>query len=106
VEQEKIREEIRQEKLAEVKEEVFMVNEFEEMRKENEKMNEKLENEDGFNLGLFNFNKTYTPIVDLQKISAFKRNDEHVDLSIKRQRKELNVDYENVPIVNPNKENE
>eukprot|EP00801_Mesodinium_rubrum_P003866 Mrub_03867.p1 GENE.Mrub_03867~~Mrub_03867.p1 ORF type:complete len:454 (+),score=142.25 Mrub_03867:106-1362(+) len=105
-EQERIREEIRQEKLAEVKEEICMVNEFDEMLKENEKMNEKLENEDGFNLGLFNFNKSHMPEVDVQKMSAFKRNDEHVDLSIKRQRKELNIDYENVPIVNPNKEKE
>lgn len=105
-EQERIREEIRQEKLAEVKEEICMVNEFEEMRKENQQLNQKLENEDDYNLGLCNFNKSHVSVVDLQNLSVFKRIDEHVDLSTKRQRKELNVDYENVPVVNPNKDNE
>lgn len=104
LEQQQIRDEIRQEKLAEVKEELFYVNEFDEMRKENERLNQQLEQEDEYGLGLLNIQKTDHVATTLP--SAFKKTDDYVDLSIKRQRKELNVDYANTPVLNPNKENE
>lgn len=74
------------------------------MRKENQTLNEKLEKEDEYSLGLLNIQKSDR--VEGELPSAFKKTEEHVDLSVKRQRKELNIDFNNTPILNPNKENE
>jgi len=59
--------------------------------------------EDEWNLNCYNSN----PINNNSEVlpSAFKRTEE-VDLSIKRQRKPLNVDWENGVTVNNNKESE